>query len=138
MKLSFSDRLEKFRDELNISKIEMAKKLGISESYYSLLVNGKREVSKKLLYKLVLMSNKPEEYWVYGVEDNENIIQSREVCKCTLKAYELLKECNILSEDKIDSLFSFDGKVQLSSAETLLIKAMKADLKHLFEKDKLK
>lgn len=137
----FSKRLEDFRKELNLSQVEMAKKLQISESYYSLIENNKREASKKVLYRLVVLSNKPEEFWLYGINNDNDVINMRSDCEFICKAYDLLKEC-YLNEDQVEYLFNNDKpndlKKSLEIAENLLKKAIRADLKHLYEKDKLK
>jgi len=44
--------LEKIRRDRNLSKEEIMKKLGIAGSYYSMLVNGKRGISKSLAFNI--------------------------------------------------------------------------------------
>lgn len=44
--------LEKISVEYNLTPSEMAKKLDITEAYYSMLVNGKRPISKALAIKI--------------------------------------------------------------------------------------
>lgn len=56
----FSERLEKYRNELHLKKKDMADKLQVSESYYSLIESSKRFPSKNFIEKLVLVSELPE------------------------------------------------------------------------------
>jgi len=44
--------LEQIRTDNDLSKEEMIKRLEIAGSYYSMLVNGKREISKSLGFKI--------------------------------------------------------------------------------------
>jgi transcriptional regulator with XRE-family HTH domain len=44
-------KLEQVRQKLNISKTEMAKRLGISKSNYSMIIHGYHGVSKKVAIK---------------------------------------------------------------------------------------
>ena len=80
----FNERLEKYRNELHLKKREMANKLEVSESYYSLIENGKRHPSKNLIEKLVVISELPEEYWVYGI-NTEDYINTRDDFKSLKK-----------------------------------------------------
>ena len=63
----FNERLKQYRKNLHLQMNEMAAKLQVSDSYYSLIENGKRSPSKTIMEKLVLISELPEEYWIYGI-----------------------------------------------------------------------
>lgn len=130
----FCKRLQLLREELKLNKREMSIKLNISESYYNLIESGKREPSKTVLYKLVVLSNKPEEYWLYGIEDNNELIQARQEFKCTKAAFSYLLNCKELNEDIIDNLFDTILD-KTSDIEKLILKGIKADLKHLYNKE---
>lgn len=65
----FNNRLYEYRKITGLKKKELAKKLGISESYYNLIENNKRTPSKTFLKKLVELTNKYEEYWLYGIDN---------------------------------------------------------------------
>lgn len=65
----FNKRLYEYRKSTCLKKKDLAKKLGISESYYNLIENNKRTPSKTFLKKLVAFTNKNEEYWLYGIEN---------------------------------------------------------------------
>jgi transcriptional regulator with XRE-family HTH domain len=67
----FNERLEEYRKNLQITKRELAEKLEMSESYYNMIENGKRNPSRTFILKLVALSGKPEEYWIYGINDKE-------------------------------------------------------------------
>lgn len=57
----FKERLEKYSHELHFNKTEIAHKLEVSDSFYSLIELGKRKPSKNFMKKLVSISKIPEE-----------------------------------------------------------------------------
>ena len=126
--MNFKDRLTKYREELNLNKREMASRLEFAETYYNMIENGKREPSKKFLYSLVSDSGKPEEYWLYGVSDEE-YRKTRDIAKSTRISLEQIVELKLL--DNLDSLFKdYEPK---NVAETLLIAALKSDLSYIIQ-----
>lgn len=127
--MNFSERLEEYRKSLNLLKREFATKLEISESYYNLLANNKREPSKKILTKLVSISERPEEYWLYGIDTTE-YRNTREITKATNLAIENIIEMNLIKN--FGTLFQGDETNKI--AEDLLIAALKADLSYFFQK----
>lgn len=129
--MSFKERLSKYRDSLMLNKKEMAAKLGFIESYYNMIENGKREPSKKFLIALVADSGKPEEYWLYGIDENE-YIETRDRVKSTKIAMEQILELNLI--DDLDSLFK-NYKTD-NVAEILLIAAMKSDFSYMIQPKK--
>ena len=129
--MDFKDRLTKYREELNLNKREMASRLEFAETYYNMIENGKREPSKKFLYSLVSDSGKPEEYWLYGVSDEE-YRNNRDIAKSTIISLEQIVELKLL--DNLDSLFKdYEPK---NVAETLLIAAIKSDLSYIIQPKK--
>ena len=129
--MDFKDRLTNYRKSLSVKKREMADILHISESYYNLVENGKREPSKKFLYSLVAASGKPEEYWLYGISDEE-YIRTRDIAKSTRIVLEQIKELKLI--DDLDSLFKdYEPK---NAAETLFIAAIKSDLSYIIQPKK--
>lgn len=129
--MNFKDRLAKYREGLNLNKREMASRLDFAETYYNMIENGKREPSKKFLISLVCDSGKPEEYWLYGITDEE-YRRTRDVAKSTKIAIEQIVELKLL--DNLDSLFK-DYEPQ-NVSETLLIAAIKADLSYVIQPKK--
>lgn len=129
--MEFKDRLLNFRESLETSKRNFAKKIELSESYYNLIESGKREPSKAVLAKLVLLSNKPEEYWLYGVE-TEKYIEVREEFKCTKKAIEQLIELGILKDS--NQLFT-EVRSNNNTIDDLVLTALKADIQHMIDKN---
>lgn len=125
--MEFCDRLKSYRKELGIDvKKDMAKLLNISESFYNMLENGKRPASKNVLLKLVSLSNKPEEYWLYGVTTEKEWIEKREDFKCLRDAVKQLTEIGLLKDEE-----EFTPAVK-----EVLDAAMKADISHLIKKIK--
>nr|WP_269153610.1 helix-turn-helix transcriptional regulator [Clostridium cochlearium] len=101
----------------------MADKLEISEQLYNMLENGKRTPSQKVLDKLFLISNKPEEYWLYGIEDEKNYIEKREEYKMTKRAVDQLIELGMIKDENFTT-----------AVEEVLIAALKADVKHILKR----
>lgn len=129
MKESFLDRLKLFRESLNLNKREFASKLGVTESYYNIIENGKRNPSKSFLYKLVSFSELPEEYWLYGIS-NEDYRKHRSLTKDTQIAIEQILKLGLIKDFEL--LFEKDSPN--TTAEELLKAAIKADLSYFFEK----
>jgi len=126
----FNERLEKYRNELHLKKREMANKLEVSESYYNLIENGKRHPSKNLIEKLVVVSELPEEYWVYVI-NTEDYINTRDDFKSLKKALDTIFEIGSFSN--VDEIFDQDNMPK-DSLGKLLISALKADMQYILEK----
>lgn len=127
--MEFKERLKEYRQNLGIErKKDMAKLLNVSESFYNMIENGTRPVSKNVLSRLVVLSNKPEEYWVYGITDEKEYINKREEFKCLKDAVNQLDNIGLLSLEK-----DFSDTVK----EVILAAAI-ADITHILEKKKQK
>lgn len=129
--MNFIERLTEYREGLNLNKKEMANRLEVLPSAYTMVENGSRKPSKKFLYSLVADSGKSEEYWLYGISDEE-YIRTRDIAKSTRISLEQIIELKLL--DDLDSLFKdYQPK---NVAETLLIAALKADLSYIIQPKK--
>lgn len=126
----FNDRLEKYRNELHLKMKEMADKLQVSESYYSLIESGKRNPSKNFIEKLVLISESPEEYWIYGI-DAENYVNTRDEFKSLKKALDTILELDSIKD--VNEIFDEHNNPK-DSLGRLLIAALKADVNCMIEK----
>jgi transcriptional regulator with XRE-family HTH domain len=124
--MEFNDRLKKYREDLNIdTKREMANKLGVSEQLYSMVEKGTRKPSEDFIRKLVVDSNLFEEYWLYGVVKDDEILNSRNNFKSIENTVmELLNEGYIK-----DINFGED-------IENALMLAIKTDIQHLLLRKK--
>lgn len=117
----FNNRLLKYREELNVNtKREMAARLGVSEQLYAMVERGDRKPSEDFIRKLVIYSNLPEEYWLYGVEKDEDIINIRKKFKSIENTtLELIEEGYIKD-------INFDKEI-----EDILLTAIKTDIQHI-------
>lgn len=123
--MNFQSRLKAYRLDLGIdTKREMAEKIGIKESLYGMLESGNREPSKNVLKKLVDHSGLPEEYWIYGIL-NDNFINNREELKDTKESINLLINLGIITDENLSK-----------EAIEVLLAALKADIKHILIKKK--
>lgn len=128
----FSERLEKYRNELHLKKKDMADKLQVSESYYSLIESSKRSPSKNFIEKLVLASELPEEYWIYGI-NQEDYVNTRDQFKSLKKALDNILDLGYF--DNANEIFDEDNTPK-DSLGKLLISALKADMQYMIEKRK--
>ena len=120
----FNERLFNYRQGLELTMRDFAKKLNVSEAYYSMIESGKRNPSRRIIEKLVLISERSEEYWIYGIEKKEEVKFEN-----LTKIVKQLMELNLL--DNIDSLFQ--GKYEERTQEELVIVALKKDIKNIKE-----
>jgi transcriptional regulator with XRE-family HTH domain len=126
----FNDRLDKYRNELYLKKKEMADKLQVSESYYSLIESGKRSPSKNFIEKLVVISERPEEYWIYGI-NQEDYVNTRDEFKSLKKALDTILDLG--SFTNVNEIFDENNNPK-DSLGKLLISALKADMECMIEK----
>ncbi|MPQ44505.1 helix-turn-helix domain-containing protein [Clostridium tarantellae] len=137
--MDFCNRLKEFRESLELNAVQFSEKLELSKSYYSLIEAGKREPSKTVLYKLVDLSEKPEEWWLYGIEKPIEIMEIREdfkALKSALNCWENLRD-NKLKDDDFKNLFNKIELEHLNEIEVILLKALKTDLKHFYTKNRI-
>lgn len=117
----FNDRLKKFREELKINtKREMSAKLGVSEQLYAMVERGDRKPSNDFIRKLVILSNLPEEYWVYGVEKDLDIVNVR-------KNFKAIEDTilELIEEGYIKDI-NFSKEI-----EDIIVTAAKTDIQHI-------
>lgn len=126
----FNERLENYRNEFHLKMKEMADKLEVSESYYSLIERGKRNPSKNCIEKLVLLSNLPEEHWLYGI-NSEEYMDNRNDFKSLKKALDTILE--LTSIDQVYESFDEDNTPK-DSLGKLLIAALKVDIIDMMNK----
>ena len=127
--MEFHDRLKNYREDLGVhKKRDMAAKLEIGESFYNLLESGSRKPSENILRKLFLLSNRPEEYWLYGIDEGKEYIEARKEFKCLRDAIDQLQNIGLL---KLGQGFS-------KGVEEVLWAATVADVTHILEKKQLK
>lgn len=68
--LTLADVMESIRDEMGMSKVEMAKKLGISKSHYGNFVSGLESVSIKRAGEWAKILGHPEKVFIrYAIQD---------------------------------------------------------------------
>jgi transcriptional regulator with XRE-family HTH domain len=126
LKETFKDRLYEYRRFLNIkTKRAMAERLGVKESLYNMLEKGSREPSKDILIKLYLDSGRPEEYWMYGIDIENEYISSRNEFKSTRETIDQLINLGLLDENSCTD-----------AAKEVLIAAVLVDAKHIALKRK--
>lgn len=135
----FNTRLEKYRESLGLKKRELADKLEVSESYYNMIENGKRNPSKSFIIKLVNNSGKPEEYWIYGI-DEDNYINSRDDLKSTYEAVKLLIKNKVFcNESEVNlKLFKTINFEELELVDKMILTALRTDIEYLIRKEKEK
>ena len=130
----FTDRLENYRKSLGFTKRRLADELGVKENNYNYFENGKRNPSKGFMIKLVTYSNKPEEYWLHGISEEEYVVV-RNKFKCINTVVDQIVKMNLV--DDVDELFK-DGVINKCSIDELIIEAFKTDLAYEMKRNELK
>lgn len=128
----FNERLKEYRKKLHLQMNEMAAKLQVSDSYYNLIENGKRSPSKTIIEKLVLISELPEEYWIYGI-NKEEYVDTRYEFKSLKKALDSVFETNTISS--VNDVFD-ENHMPKDLLGKLLIAALESDISYMLEKQK--
>lgn len=129
----FEKRLQEYREEKGYTKREFAKIIGVGETFYNMIENGKKNASKNFMIKLVAATELPEEYWFYGISKDQ-YIDVRENLKSTKLAVDTITKIGNANE-----LFPEEQLLKAfpkNSLEYLLITALKADLEYINEKQK--
>lgn len=130
----FNKRLEEYRGKLHLNKKEMSERIDVCESYYSLLESGKRHPSRNVIQKLVVISELPEEYWIYGISAEE-YVNTRDDFKSLKKALDTVFELTLF--DNVDEIFTSKSTPD-NTIEALLIAALRADVESMIDKRKAK
>lgn len=135
----FNTRLEEYRESLGLKKRELADKLEVSESYYNMIENGKRNPSKSFIIKLVNNSGKPEEFWIYGITE-DNYVNSRDDLKSTYEAVKLLIKNKVFcNESEVNlKLFKTINFEEIELVDKMILTALKTDIEYLIRKEKEK
>lgn len=123
--MNFNERLKEYREKLGFkTKQEFANKLGMKVSLYTKLENGDRKPSENALKAIVDFSGLPEIYWIYGILDNE-YFQNREILSSTKECIEMLIKIGVIKDTDLNN-----------EIKEVIFAALKADIKHLLEKNK--
>lgn len=124
----FKDRLEEYRVEKKLNKSQMAEKLGVGRSFYSMLSTGDRSPSEEILNKLHSITGKNGAYWIYGVDiDMETYLLEKESFKNVKQITNTLLDANILDlENPINE-----------ETQQIFLKALAADIISLVNKQQI-
>lgn len=126
--MEFKDRLKNYRLKLGINtKTEMAERLGIIRTLYTMLENGDREPSNDVLEKLLLDSDLPAEYWLYGVTNEKEYLSKREEFKSLKNVATQLREIGLIKA----------GEEFSESVKEVILAAALADIEHILKKEEL-
>lgn len=128
----FIERLIELRESMNFkSKSEFAEWLGVTRSTYSMIENGYRPPSENFLEKLFLKTGKPEEYWLYGIDEENKYVEAREEFKMLKRAISDALELNL-----IDMEGEYTSEENEKIGKSLFDYALAADIKHILSKKK--
>jgi transcriptional regulator with XRE-family HTH domain len=119
MKQSISQRLKEFRKEKKISQSELAKQLGVSQSYLAGVERETNEVNSKLLNSLKEKYNISADWLLFGKEANGGL--SSEVFNTIRQLEDLLEKYTTVFYDEFDkSKFEKNqvGKYYFTEAKT--------------------
>ena len=106
-KLNIADTLESIRMERRMNKTDFSALCGISNSFYSEIINNKKSINLDTLEKICLNVDVPIEIFIFKAI-NENKIEDENRRK-------LVREIKPLMNEITDALYSYsDGKLKLS------------------------
>ena len=71
--MDFNERLKKYMDENGLNQSDLAKLLGVSSGYVSMLLRKERTPNTKLVVNLSKISNKSSSWWLHGEEEYNNL-----------------------------------------------------------------
>lgn len=71
--MDFNERLKEYMVENGLNQSDLAKVLGVSSGYISMLLRGERTPNTKLIVNLSNISNKSSSWWLHGVEKYNNL-----------------------------------------------------------------
>lgn len=84
-KNTFNERLKEWMKENNINQSDICERANITSGYMSGVFTGKRPPSKKLLKILQEMSNRSENWWLFGKESYDNLDSLNELINTYIK-----------------------------------------------------
>lgn len=91
------ERINKIREkELNMSKAELARKIGISGQFLGLIEEGKGNLSYKSIKKLMDLSGHSADYILFGLDDS--VINDTKILLKEYKEEEIVRSMKILKE----------------------------------------
>lgn len=137
MDIQKEDKYSGFRERLETlmltkefsTKVEFSAWLGISRQSLSMIMNGQRPPTQKLLDILFLKTNKPEEYWLFGVDNDKEYSDARKEFKMLNKAFNDVLELELMT---LDGEYTSAANEKL--AQSLFDMALKSDLAHILLK----
>ena len=129
--MTFTTRLRKYRENLELTKKAIAKELGMSDSFYSRIETGKAEPSKNFMTALIAHSGKNEDYWIYGDSDFESYIDNRQLFKSCMKVAEQIFSCDLQNDIFKDREENGDIIVKKGSIEYLAVLGLISDIEHM-------
>lgn len=123
--ISKGDRLKIIREVLSMSQVEMSKKLGIRQSYYSNMESGKKNISSNVVNKLFdEFSISPS--WFYNGENEGQIFNVAKTSKRALSPHSQISPpispLDIhegVNERKGNMILNKDDKMQGTNAEKM-------------------
>lgn len=89
-------RIKKIREELQMSKTNFGKEIGVSGQFIGLIESGKGNLTYKSLKKLINLSEHSADYILYGLDDN--IIKDTKRLLKKYKETEIIRAVNVLKE----------------------------------------
>ena len=71
--MDFNERLKKYMEENGLNQTDLAKLLGVSSGYISMLLRKERTPNTKLIVNLSKVNNKSSSWWLHGEEEYNNL-----------------------------------------------------------------
>lgn len=131
----FANKYDGFLKRLELCKVNnnfesdgaFSRWLGINPNAYSMICRNTRPISDNFLDKLILATNKPEEYWLHGIDENsDEYLYSRSEFKSLVRAIKVLIDNNLIENDG-----TYASEENKAASEKILNAALTTDLVHL-------
>lgn len=100
-KLNIAETLESIRMEKRLNKTEFSQLCGISNSFYSEVINNKKSVNIETLEKICTKIEVPIEIFIFKAINEDKIVDENR--------RKLIREIRPLMDEITDALYSFDG-----------------------------
>lgn len=115
--MNFIDRLKEYMNANNLRQVDIIEMSGLSKSYISNVINGRRSPNEDLLKSLSEHSGKSINWWLTGSEDYNNLYSLNELTNFFI-SNGTIKDAYDIDEDTWEilcTMFRKEIKVKLNS-----------------------
>ena len=97
--MDFNVRFKKWLTENDIKQIDIANRIDVGRSYISNVIAGRVPPSEKLIEEIVKMSGKNSHYWLFGIDEYDNLHSLNKVLNLLIDNGDIKEDGKISEED---------------------------------------